>query len=104
VVWRGKATIVKLAHDERFAALSPGSLLTAHVMAHVLGEGGVREVDFGRRDDAYKQLWLPRRREKWGLLAFNPRTLRGRLAALRHIGGAAARRTLGRIGGRAGKA
>lgn len=97
IVWRGKATIFKLAHDRRFTALSPGSLLTRHMMEHVLSEGRVREVDFGRGDDPYKQLWLPRRRERWGIMAFNPATLRGRAAALRHLGPTALRHALSRI-------
>jgi hypothetical protein len=94
IVWHGKATIFKLAHDEKFTALSPGSLLTQHVMERVLDEGNIREVDFGRGDDPYKQLWLPKRRERWGIMAFNPRTVRGQLAALRHLGGAAVRKKL----------
>lgn len=97
IVWHGKATIFKLAHDERHTALSPGSLLTRFVMDQVLAEGGIREVDFGRGDDSYKRLWLPQRRERWGLMAFNPRTLRGGLLALRHIGGGAAKRMARRI-------
>jgi CelD/BcsL family acetyltransferase involved in cellulose biosynthesis len=63
-------------------------------MERVLGEGNIREVDFGRGDDPYKQLWLPKRRERWGIMAFNPRTVRGRLAALRHLGGASVRQKL----------
>jgi hypothetical protein len=97
IVWHGKATIFKLAHDEKFTALSPGSLLTQHVMERVLDEGNIREVDFGRGDDPYKQLWLPKRRERWGIMAFNPRTVRGRLAALRHLGGAFVRKKLMQI-------
>lgn len=97
IVWHGKATIFKLAHDEQFAVLSPGSLLTQHVMERVLDEGNIREVDFGRGDDSYKQLWLPKRRERWGIMAFNPRTIRGRLAALRHLGGASVRRKLAQL-------
>ncbi len=97
IVWHGKATIFKLAHDRQFAPLSPGSLLTQHVMERVLGEGNIREVDFGRGDDPYKQLWLPKRRERWGIMAFNPRTIHGRLAALRHLGGAAVRHKLARF-------
>lgn len=97
IVWHGKATIFKLAHDQRHTALSPGSLLTRHVMEHVLGEGGINEVDFGRGDDPYKQLWLPKRRERWGIMAFNPRTPRGGMAAARHLGAAAARRMVAGI-------
>jgi hypothetical protein len=103
IVWNGKATIFKLAHDERFTALSPGSLLTRHVMEQVLSEGNLREVDFGRGDDPYKRLWLPRRRERWGLVAFNPTTVRGRAAALRHLGPPAVRRGLTRIRERLGR-
>lgn len=97
IVWHGKATIFKLAHDEKFTPLSPGSLLTRHVMERVLDEGNIHEVDFGRGDDPYKQLWLPKRRERWGIMAFNPRTIRGRLAALRHLGGASVRRKLAHL-------
>lgn len=97
IVWGGKATIFKLAHDQRFVALSPGSLLTRHVMEHVLSEGTVREVDFGRGDDGYKQLWLPQRRERWGLIAFNPATIRGRAAAMRHLGPPALKKLISRI-------
>jgi hypothetical protein len=97
IVWHGKATIFKLAHDQRLVALSPGSLLTRHMMEQVLSEGTVNEVDFGRGDDPYKQLWLPKRRERWGIMAFNPTTVRGRAAALRHLGPAALRRVASRL-------
>lgn len=101
IVWGGKATIFKLAHDQRFVALSPGSLLTRHVMEHVLAQGTVCEVDFGRGDDGYKQLWLPQRRERWGLIAFNPATIRGRAAAIRHLGPSALKKLVSRIRNRA---
>jgi hypothetical protein len=97
IVWHSKATIFKLAHDQRLVTLSPGSLLTRHMMEHVLSEGTVTEVDFGRGDDPYKQLWLPKRRERWGIMAFNPATVRGRAAALRHLGPAALRRVASRL-------
>ena len=94
IVWGGKATIFKLAHDQRFVALSPGSLLTRHVMEHVLTQDAVHEVDFGRGDDGYKQLWLPQRRERWGLIAFNPATIRGRATAIRHLGPSALKKLM----------
>lgn len=94
LVWRGRATIFKLAHDEAHASLSIGSLLTMRLMRHVLDVDGVVEVDFGRGDDPYKRLWLSKRRERWGLAVFNPRSLGGAVGALRHIGGHRLKRLL----------
>ncbi len=99
LVSNGHATIFKLAHDRRFKDLSPGSLLTLHVMRHVIEADRVREVDFGRGDDRFKRLWLSQRRERWGLLAFNPRTLDGLQGTVRNFGGRAARKLLRRRSG-----
>lgn len=97
IVSHGTATILKLAHDERFKALSPGSLLTFQLMRRVIEVDGVHEVDFGRGDEPFKSLWLSQRRERWGILAFNARTLRGAVSAARHLGGSALRRRLGNL-------
>lgn len=87
IVSHGVASIYKLAYDERFAALSIGSILTARLMQHVIDVDRVREVDYLTGDDAYKRDWMSHRRERWGMMAFNLRTARGVLAAARHIGG-----------------
>lgn len=87
IVSHGVASIYKLAYDERFASLSIGSILTAHLMQHAIDVDRVREVDYLTGDDAYKRDWMSHRRERWGLMAFNLRTPRGLLAAARHIGG-----------------
>jgi len=86
IVYAGIAAIYKLAYDERFAKLSAGSILTAHLMEHVIDVDKVHEIDYLTGDDSYKKDWMSDRRERWGILAFNLRTLGGVLAALQHVG------------------
>jgi hypothetical protein len=94
IVNAGIAAIYKLAYDERFAKLSAGSILTAHLMEHVIDVDKVHEVDYLTGDDTYKRDWMSDRRERWGIMAFNLRTPRGVLAAVRHLGARAARRAI----------
>jgi CelD/BcsL family acetyltransferase involved in cellulose biosynthesis len=77
MVAAGKAYIYKLAYDEAFKHLSPGSQLTALLMQRVIDIDRVTEVDYMKGDDAYKNQWMSHRRERLGLLAFNPNTLSG---------------------------
>jgi Acetyltransferase (GNAT) domain len=67
----GRASIYKLAYDPAFKPYSPGTLLTAHLMQHVIDTDGVHEVDYLTGDDAYKNQWMSHRRERRGLLAYN---------------------------------
>ncbi len=71
------ASIYKLAYDEKYSKLSAGSLLTAKLMEHVIDADRVVEVDYLTGDDEYKKDWMSRRRERWGIVAYNRRTLRG---------------------------
>ncbi len=73
----GTAYIFKLAHDESFRQLSPGTVLTAFMMRHVIDEDRVGKIDFLSGDDDYKQDWMSARRECSGIAAYNPSTLRG---------------------------
>jgi hypothetical protein len=92
IVHHGNALIYKLAYDERFGELSVGTILSAALFQHALDVDNVTEIDYLSGDDAYKKDWMSQRRERWGILALNPRTPRGVLAIARHVGGRAARR------------
>ena len=102
IVNDGTANIYKLAYDEIFARFSLGTILTAHLMEHVIDVDKVNVVDYLTGDDAYKKDWMSDRRERWGIMAFNLRTTRGALAAARHLAARAAKRTINavrRLGG-----
>jgi len=98
LVHRSTASIFKIAYDERFAKLSLGTVLTAHMMDHVMTRDQVRIVDYLSGDDEYKRNWMSHRRERHGLLAINPRSVRGAVQAARHVGGVLRRTVLASTG------
>ena len=81
LLWQGRATLCKMAHDQDFDAFSPGSLLTAHMAGQMIDQAAARVLDFGVGGDPYKTLWTSESRAYWGLIAFNPGRLLGRLYA-----------------------
>lgn len=83
-VTAGAATLYGTAYDPRYKGFSVGSLVFLYVMEHLLDVDRVREVDFGRYDYPYKSLWVSRRREFRGIIAFNAKTLPGVLQLARH--------------------
>jgi hypothetical protein len=87
IVWKNRAIIYKLAYDDKWSAFSPGTLLTFHMIRHVLEHDHPDEINFGRGDDNYKKLWMSARRERWGIEAANPRVVRGFSRSLRLAGG-----------------
>ncbi|MDR3532537.1 MAG: GNAT family N-acetyltransferase [Rhodopila sp.] len=84
VVKNGHATVLKLAHDEAFKAHSPGTVLTALMLRHLLDREHVTLIDFGRGDDGYKQGWATQRRQRIGVLLVNPWRRSGLAALTRH--------------------
>ena len=85
IVANGKANIYKLAYDENYKAHGCGTVLTAMLMEYVLEKDGVAEVDFLTGDDPYKKTWMSHRRERWGLIAYNPKTLGGVLGLTKEV-------------------
>lgn len=91
IVGEGKASIYKVAYHEAFAAYSPGSVLTSYLLQHVIEHDHVKEVDFLIGDDEYKKIWMSHRRERWGIIAYNPRTIIGFALLMREVSGRIAR-------------
>ncbi len=91
----GSATVLKLAHDDSWRPLSPGTVLTGHMIRGLLDEG-VADLDFGRGDDEYKASWTSLRRSRIGMLLADPRDPRGLLALTRHTAGTVVRKALHR--------
>jgi CelD/BcsL family acetyltransferase involved in cellulose biosynthesis len=81
-VYRGTASIFKLAYDEEFAQLSVGSALTLALMRHALDVDRVAVVDYLCGDDAYKRDWMSARRERLGIRAIRRASWPGALTAL----------------------
>lgn len=73
----GKAYIYKLAYHEAYKTYAPGTLLTAMLMEHAIEEDRAVEVDYLIGDDPYKKSWMSHRRERWGIIAYNPKTISG---------------------------
>lgn len=82
-----RAEIFKLAYDEDFKALSPGTVLTAHMMRRVIDDEGVSIVDYLSGNDRYKSDWMNHRSHMWGIVAHDPRRVRACLGLLRALPG-----------------
>lgn len=88
----GSAMLLKLAHDQAASALSPGTVLTARMLDAILAADRPATLDFGRGDDPYKQLWVDGRRERIGVMLFNPYRPAGLTGLLRDTLGTLRRR------------
>ena len=86
LVKSAKASIYKLAYVTGFERLSVGSVLSQAMMKHVIDVDKVQEVDYLTGDDAYKRDWMSHRRERRGLVAFQPKTAGGLWRAFKHFG------------------
>jgi CelD/BcsL family acetyltransferase involved in cellulose biosynthesis len=85
ILYRGTASIFKLAYDQAFAEHSAGSLLTKTLMQHVIDIDQVHTVDYLCGDDSYKRDWMSTRRERIGLRAIKKASLPGMINLAAHI-------------------
>lgn len=92
IVNAGRAHIYKVAYDEAYKAIAPGTLVTALLLEETMERDRVTEVDYLIGDDAYKKTWMSHRRERFGLVAYDPLTLRGLLGLARQAVGEVWRR------------
>jgi CelD/BcsL family acetyltransferase involved in cellulose biosynthesis len=83
--------MMKTAYDPAFGKYSVGSIAIMKMMEHLLDVDHVREIDFGNDDDPYKKSWVTKRRIRWGITAFNPRSVTGCLNLSRDVAEGAAR-------------
>lgn len=96
IVDRKKASIYKVAYHSDFASYSPGTVLTGHLLQHVIEQDRVKEVDFLIGDDPYKRMWMSDRRERWGIVAYNPGTVIGVALLIKEVLGRVLKSLVGR--------
>ncbi|WP_421855181.1 GNAT family N-acetyltransferase [Novosphingobium sp.] len=89
----GTAWIHKLAHDEAQRAHSPGTLLTAALLRHVIDEDRVHTVDFGTGNDPYKRDWMEAQRPRFALRFYRPAAV-GHWPALARLAASAVKRRM----------
>ena len=68
----GRAALLKLAHAQDEKSTSPGTVLTAFMIRHLMDVDGAHTLDFGRGDDDYKALWCNERRQRIGCVLSDP--------------------------------
>lgn len=86
VVTQGKARLVHLWEAEDQRTFPIDDMLTQMMALCLIDGDHVSELDFGNIVPEYAHEWAPLQRERVGIAAFNPRTWRGRVGALRHVG------------------
>ncbi|WP_213999935.1 GNAT family N-acetyltransferase [Arsukibacterium sp.] len=81
------AYIFKLAHVEDYTKFSPGTVLMAELLKHVIEIDRVTCVDFLTGNDSYKKDWMSNHRPLYGIHLCNTRTLKGQLLSLLNFAG-----------------
>lgn len=77
-----KAEIFKLAHHKEFIRYSPGTILTAALLKHVICNDKVNTIDFLTGNDEYKKDWMTEKRPLYGIQLCNTKRWRGQVRAI----------------------
>ena len=99
IVGEANASIYKVAYHEAYSQYSPGTVLTSFLLQYVIEQDQVKEVDFLIGDDSYKHEWMSDHRDRWGIVAYNPRTIIGFGLLVREVFGRIAKHLWMRIKG-----
>jgi hypothetical protein len=84
LVQNQSAAIYKLAQDQAFDALSPGTVLMAEMAEYVISQDKAQKIDFLTGNDNYKALWMDQMTPIYGVELFNLKYWSGRLLCWRH--------------------
>jgi hypothetical protein len=84
---KGKTTasIFKLAYTPKYQKYSVGSILSLVLSEHVISKDKVSSIEFGMGSELYKKDWLTEKRTRQSYQVFNPYSIYGKLAIIRHI-------------------
>jgi len=97
VLGGGCARLLKLVHDEAARDASPGTALTAMMIRRLIEHDGATELDLGRGDDPYKQLWASERHQRMGVMLTDPWHPAGLVELARQAAGRVRRRAQGAV-------
>lgn len=92
ILFNGQVTSYKGAYDADYKKLSPATVLQIFASKHLIDVDGVSEINLGYGDEPYKKKWLSQSRDLTGILAFNPRSVRGLWLLLKYAGRRAVRK------------
>jgi len=71
IVYGKKAYLLETNYDQEFSEWSPGLILNAEVVTHLIDKDCVTELDTMKGDEPYKKSWFPKERDRFGLVIFS---------------------------------
>lgn len=83
VVSGGTAYIHKLAYDAEVRDLSPGTVLSHDIFAHVIDKDKVSRIDYGTGDDGHKAAWMDGSHALDTIRLYKPNAISGLAGAAR---------------------